>query len=64
MIIMSPLHFETQAGWENLFFPVSIIKLRMVLREKVYISVIGASAEAKTQIISICSFICGLSNFA
>ena len=45
MILMSPLHCETQATWENLFFTVLIIKLRMF---EGYISVIGASTEAET----------------
>ena len=47
---MSPLHCETQATWENMFFTMSIIKLRMFGG---YISIIGASKEAKTQVISI-----------
>ena len=45
MIFMSPLQCETQAAWENLFFTVLIIILRMFGD---YISVIGASMEAKT----------------
>ena len=52
MILMSPLHCETQATWENMFFTVPIIKLRMFGG---YISVIGASIEAKIQVISICT---------
>ena len=50
MILMSPLHCETQTAWENMFFTVPVIKLRMF---RVYISVIGASKEAETQVISI-----------
>ena len=50
MIVMSPLHCETQATWQNLFFTVPIIKLRMFGG---YISIIGASTETETQVISI-----------
>ena len=46
------LHCETQAAWENLFFPVPIIKLRMFGG---YFSVIGAFKEAEIQVISICA---------
>ena len=46
------LHCETQAAWENLFFPVPIINLRMFGG---YFSVIGAFKEAETQVISICA---------
>ena len=42
---MAPLHYETQATWEDLFFTVLIIKLRIF---RGYISVIGASSKAKT----------------
>ena len=42
---MLPLHCETQANWENLFFSVPLIKLKMFGG---YIFVIGASTEAKT----------------
>ena len=52
MIVMSPFHCETLVTWENLFFTEPIIKLRMFGG---YIYVIGASVEAKTQVISICS---------
>ena len=45
MILMSPRHCETQTTWENLFFTVLIIKLRMFGG---YISLTGASTEAKT----------------
>ena len=45
MILMSPLHCETQATLENMFFTALLIKLRMFGG---YISVIGASKEAKT----------------
>ena len=45
MILMSLLHCETQATWENMFFTALLIKLRMFGG---YISVIGASKEAKT----------------
>ena len=45
------LHCETQAAWENLFFPVPIINLRMFGG---YFSVI-AFKEAETQVISICA---------
>ena len=51
MILVKPLHCETQANWENLFFTVPLIKLRMFGG---YISV-EASTEAKTQVISICT---------
>ena len=54
MILMSPRHCETQAIWENLFFNVPTIKLRMFGG---YISVIGASMVAKTQVISICTLL-------
>ena len=50
MILMSPLHCKTQTTWENLFFTVPI-KLRMFGG---YISITGASMEAKTHVISIC----------
>ena len=59
MILMSPRHCETQATWENLFFNVPTIKLRMFGG---YISVIGASMEAKTQVISICTVFSDFSN--
>ena len=52
MILMSPLHCETQATWENMFFTVPIIKLRMFGG---YISVIGKSIETKIQVINICT---------
>ena len=45
MILKSTLHCETQATWENMFFTVPIIKLRMFGG---YVSVTGASTEAKT----------------
>ena len=45
VILMSPLYRETKAAWENMFFSVSIIKLRMFGGENVYISVIGTSTE-------------------
>ena len=54
MILMSPRHCETQAIWENLFFNVPKIKLRMFGG---YISVKGASMVAKTQVISICTLL-------
>ena len=57
---MSPLHYETQAIWENLFFTRPIIKLRMFGG---YISIIGASMEAKTQVISICTLFSDFSNW-
>ena len=50
---------ETQGAWENLFFTVPIIKLRMFGG---YISIIGAFAEAKTQVISICTSFSDFSN--
>ena len=56
MILMSPLYCETQ---ENLFFTVPVIKLRMF---RGYISIIEASLEAKTQIISICVLFSDFSN--
>ena len=59
MILMSPFHCEIQATWENLFFTVPIINLRMFGG---YISVIGASTEAKTQFISICTLFSDFSN--
>ena len=62
LIFISPLHCETQAPWENMFFSVSIIKLKMFGGENVYISVVGAFAEAKTQIISICTLFFDFSN--
>ena len=43
---------QTQATSENMFFTVPIIKLRTFGG---YISVIGASAKGKTQVISICT---------
>ena len=52
MILVSPLDWQTQATWENLFFTVPIIQLRMFGG---YISAIVASMEAKTQGISICT---------
>ena len=51
------------APWENMFFSVSMIKLRMFGGENVYISVVGASAEVKTQIISICTLFSDFSNW-
>ena len=45
-MILSPLHCETQATWENPFFTVLIIKLRMFGG---YIFVIETSTGAKTQ---------------
>ena len=51
MIFLSPLHRETQATWENLFFTMQIIKLRIFGG---YISIIGAYTEAKTHVLSIC----------
>ena len=47
MSLMSPLHCETQATWANLFFTVPVIKLGMFGG---YISVMGASPEAKTHL--------------
>ena len=47
MILMPPLHCETQATWENLFCTVPVIKLRMFGG---YIFITGASTEAKTQV--------------
>ena len=47
MSLMSPLHCETQATWANQFFTVPVIKLRMFGG---YISVMGASPEAKTHL--------------
>ena len=60
MILISPLHCETKATWENLFFTAPIIKLRKLFGG--YISVIGASMEAKTQVISICTLFSDFSN--
>ena len=48
--LMSPLLCKTHAAWENMFFTVPIIKLGMFGS---YISIIGASKETKTQVISI-----------
>ena len=45
MILMSPLYCETQVTWEYLLLTVIIIKLEVFGG---YISVIGASREAKT----------------
>ena len=59
MILLSPLHCETQATWENLFFTVLTTKLRMF---RGYISVIGASKEAKTQVISVCTLLSDFPN--
>ena len=59
MILMSPRHCETQTAWENMFFIVLIIKLRML---SVYIFVIGASKEAKNQVISIYALFSDFSN--
>ena len=59
MILMSSCHCETQATWDNLFFNVPTIKLRMFGG---YISVIGAFMEAKTQVISICTLFSDFSN--
>ena len=59
MILMSPHHCETQATWENMFFTVPIRKLRMFGG---YISIIGSSMEAKTQVISICTLFSDFSN--
>ena len=44
---MSPLHCETQATWENLFFTLSLIKLKMIGG---YIYKIGAPTEAKPRL--------------
>ena len=52
MIFTSSRHCETQATWENLLFTVPIIKLRMFGGRN---SKIGASMEAKTQVISNCT---------
>ena len=59
MILMSPLHCETQANWENLFITVSTVRLRMFGG---FISVIGASTEAITQVTSICTLFSDFSN--
>ena len=59
MILMSLLQCETQATWDNLFFTVSIIKLR---KFGGYISVIRTSTEAKTQVISSCTSFSDFSN--
>ena len=52
VIFMSPFHCENK-------FTVPMIKLRMFGG---YIVVIGASMEAKTQVISICTLFSDLSN--
>ena len=57
---MSLLHCKTQATWENLFFTVPIIKLKMFAG---YISIIGASIEAKTKVISISTLFSSLPNY-
>ena len=44
MILMSPLHCETQTTWENLFIIMPVKKVRMF---RGYTSIIGASMEAK-----------------
>ena len=59
MILMSPLHCETQANWENLFITVSTVRLRMFGG---FISVIRASTEAITQVTSICTLFSDFSN--
>ena len=59
-MIISPLPCETKATWENLFFTAPIIKLRKLFGG--YISAIGASMEAKTQVISICTLFSDFSN--
>ena len=53
-----PLHCETQAAWENLFFTLPMIKLKIFGG---YISIIGASTEAETQVISSCTLFSGFS---
>ena len=59
MIFMSPLHCETQAARENIFFTVPVITSRMF---RDYISVIGAFRKAKTQVTSICTLFFDFSN--
>ena len=56
---MSPLHCETQATWENLFFTVPIIKLKIFGG---YISIIGVFTESTTKVISISTLFSGFSN--
>ena len=56
---MTLLHCETQATWDNLFLTVPVKKLRIFGG---YTSVIGASTEAKTQVISICILFSDFSN--
>ena len=51
-VSMSPLHWKTQATWENLFSNVPVIKLRMF---GAYTSIIGVSIEAEAQVNSICT---------
>ena len=59
IILMAPLHCEKQSNWEYLFFTVPVINVRMFGG---YISVIGASPEAKTQVISISTLFSDFSN--
>ena len=54
-----PLHCETQEAWENLFVTLPMIKLKMFGG---YISIIGASTEAETQVMSSCTLFSGFSN--
>ena len=60
MIFTSSRHCETQATWENLFFTVPVIKLRMYGGRN---SKIGASMEAETQVISNCTLFSDFLNF-
>ena len=59
IILMAPLHCEKQSNWEYLFFTVPVINVRMFGG---YISVIAASPEAKTQVISISTLFSDFSN--
>ena len=59
MIFMSPLHCETQAARENIFFTVPVITSRMF---QDFISVPGAFGKAKTQVTSICTLFFYFSN--
>ena len=60
MIFTSSRHCETQATWENLFFTVPVIKLRMYGGRN---SKIGAAMEAETQVISNCTLFSDFLNF-
>ena len=51
---MSQLHCEMQAVWENLFFTIPIIKVKVFGD---YIYIIEASTEVKIQVISFSKFL-------